>query len=139
MLEASDAENLLDKFEDASNQANDLKMNESSNDSEPRSPGRLKFSKSSQDPQKKSQIIAAVQNHFSISSSNDTTPNTIDTNSIGKRPPRIGTYTSINKIKCQSKCSELFQTHILFSMHIIFITSFSSKPKNKRCSSSRNY
>ena len=101
MLEATDAENLLDKFEDASNQA----MNESSNDSEPRSPGRLKFSKSSQDPQKKSQIIAAVQNHFSISSSNDTTPNIVDTNSIGKRPPRIGTYTSINKIKCQSKCS----------------------------------
>ena len=108
MLEASDAENLLDKFEDASNQANDLKMNESSNDSEPRSPGRLKFSKSSQDPQKKSQIIAAVQNHFSISSSNDTTPNTIDTNSIGKRPPRIGTYTSINKTKCQSKFSYIY-------------------------------
>ena len=127
MLEASDAENLLDKFEDASNQANDLKMNESSNDSEPRSPGRLKFSKSSQDPQKKSQIIAAVQNHFSISSSNDTTPNTIDTNSIGKRPPRIGTYTSINKIKCQSKCSELDTYTVFNAYNIHYFFQFQAK------------
>ena len=90
VLEASDAENLLERFEDASNQGNNSKMNESLVENKTRPHGPLTFSKSSQDPQKKSQIIAAVQNHFSISSSNDITSNSMETNSIGKKPPRIG-------------------------------------------------
>ena len=90
VLEASDAENLLERFEDASNQVNNSKMNEPSIDNKPPSPGRLTFSKSTQDPKRKSQIIAAVQNHFSISSSNDSTQNSVDTSSMGKKPPRIG-------------------------------------------------
>ena len=91
-MEASDAENLLERFEDASNQDSNLKRNEPSVESQIRPHGPLTFSKSSQDPQKKSQIIAAVQNHFSISSSNDLSSNSMETNSFGKKPPRIGSY-----------------------------------------------
>lgn len=96
MLEASDVDNLLEKFEDASQDYSiqEEEGDEKTNNTNPKYPSRhsgpLTFSRSSQDPHKKSQIIAAVQNHFSISSSNDLNSSLVDPNAMGKKPPRIG-------------------------------------------------
>ena len=94
VLEANDAENLLERFEDASqvlqNEQGDSKMQDALSEAPGRSKGPLTFSKSSQAPHKKSQIIAAVQNHFSISSSSDISSNIMESNTEGKKPPRIG-------------------------------------------------
>ena len=97
VLEATDAENLLEQFEDASDQTpqniDDKKnSNNENSDNSKRTKETLTFNTSSQDPYKKSQIIAAVQSHFSISSSNEVTSDPIKTNSVGKKPPRIGKY-----------------------------------------------
>ena len=96
VLEASDPENLLERFEDASQAAqamgqNNQDPNEVSSNTN-RATGPLTFSKSSQDPHKKSQIIAAVQNHLSISSPSETSHLNVDSKSAGKRPPLIGKY-----------------------------------------------
>ena len=93
VLEASDPENLLERFEDASQAAQAIgQNNQDPNEITNRATGPLTFSKSSQDPHKKSQIIAAVQNHFSISSPSETSHLNIDSKSAGKRPPLIGKY-----------------------------------------------
>jgi hypothetical protein len=99
VLEANDAENLLERFEDAShllqNEQGGSKVQGALSEAPGRSKGPLTFSKSSQDPHRKSQLIAAVQNHFSISSSSDISSNVMDSNTEGKKPPRIGKLITI--------------------------------------------
>ena len=94
VLEASDVDNLLEQFEDA---AQDYSIEEegntrtdTANQKPNRNSGPLTFCRSSQDPGKKSQLIAAVQSHFSISSSSDLNTSVVDSNTIGRKPPRIG-------------------------------------------------
>lgn len=93
MLEATDVDNLLEKFEDASQDysvagAESSKKTKDTNVTQHFGP--LTFSKSSQDPHKTSQIIAAVQSHFAISSPNDLNSGCVSSSVIGRKPPRIG-------------------------------------------------
>ena len=92
VLEASDVDHVLANCEDF-NQYHPVQGERQFKDSTENSPlhtGPLTFSRSSQNPQKKSQIIAAVQNHFSISSLNGQNPSLNDCNESEIKPPRIG-------------------------------------------------
>ena len=103
-----------------------------------RATGPLTFSKSSQDPHKKSQIIAAVQNHFSISSPSETSHLNVDSKSAGKRPPLIGKYCIYWSFA--NKKYPIFKGILQVRLEIKPISKFfSPKSKNKRCSSKRNH
>ena len=99
-MEASDVDHVLANCEDF-NQYHPVQGEgqiKESTESLPLHTGPLTFSKSSQNPQKKSQIIAAVQNHFSISSLNGQNPSLDDCNESEIKPPRIGKYRNISAI-----------------------------------------
>ena len=98
VLEASDVDHVLANCKDF-NQYNPFQGEEQIKETTEKLPlhsGPLTFSKSSQNPQKKSQIIAAVQNHFSISSLNGQNPSLSDCNESAIKPPRIGKYRKIS-------------------------------------------
>ena len=95
MLEATDVDNLLEKFEDASQDysvAEEESGKKTKDTSVAQHSGPLTFSRNNQDPHKTSQIIAAVQSHFEISSPSDINGSCANSSVIGRRPPRIGNF-----------------------------------------------
>ena len=88
MLEASDADNLLEQFEDASPDfEDDFRQISSSN-------GHLSgtgATSSSKNPKKTSNIFKAVQNHFAATVAANSESNSA--NGKCRRLPRIGEYT----------------------------------------------
>lgn len=88
VLEADDVENLLEKFE-ATEENNQLLRSGSSSDEL----ATLDFSPATRDPHKRSQIIAAVENHFSINSSSSSSRVPIKSESAST--PRIGKQEAV--------------------------------------------
>lgn len=113
VLEATDAENLLDQFEDVTEdfdcvEGGDTDPLETNNHAEEES----KIT----NPKKTSNIFKAVQNHFAASAASTSTGG----GSSGSRDnptrklPRIGKHESKFKITCRLFC---WSTHGIFVMH----------------------